>query len=305
MKEFINKNIQKIKDYLWMTYGIAIASFSFSFFLNTKDVVVGGVSGIGIVLKNIFYDNFQMTIDPSIIILVINLTLLLFGLFFLGKDFFIKTVYGSIAFPGFIYIFDEIYKLIQNVTDNFDVSTLSLPLVIVLSSIIMGYGLGLSIKHGGSTGGVEIPQTVLFKYCHVPFSVSLYFIDGSIILLGYFTLGQNLETLLYEIVFLVLNGFILDTVIFSGFNKRALYIISDKVEEIRSVILKELDRGLSSVDVIGEYSGSSKKMLICVLSSSEYYKLRNKVEEIDPKAFFFAVRAHEVRGEGFSYEQIN
>lgn len=299
MKEFYLKNKKIINEYLLMTLGIAIGGFSFSFFLNPNNVVVGGVSGIGVILKNFF------NIDPAIIILIINITLLLFSLLFLGKDFFIKTIYGSVMFPVFIFIFDEIYKFINTKTDNFDFTKLNPLLVIVFSAIIMGFGLGLSIKHGGSTGGVEIPQKVLFKYCHIPFSISLYFIDGSIILLGYLSLNQSIETLLYEIIFLVLNGFILDTVIFSGFNKRALYIISDKVEEIRSVILKELDRGLSSVDVIGEYSGSNKKMLICVLSSSEYYKLRNKVEEIDPKAFFFAVRAHEVRGEGFSYEQIN
>lgn len=299
MKEFYLKYKKVINEYLLMTFGIAIGGFSFSFFLNPNNIVPGGISGIGVILKNFF------NIDPAFIILAINIALLLLSLFFLGKDFFIKTIYGSITFPVFIYIFDLLYEFINTKTDNFDFTKLNPLLVIVFSAIIMGYGLGLSIKHGGSTGGVEIPQKVLFKYCHVPFSVSLYFIDGSIILFGYLSLNQSIETLLYEIIFLVLNGFILDTVIFSGFNKRALYIISEKVEEIRTVILKELDRGLSSVDVVGEYSGSSKKMLICVLSSSEYYKLRNKVEEIDPKAFFFAVRAHEVRGEGFSYEHYN
>ena len=194
MKKFICKNKQMIKEYLWMTFGIAVASFSYSFFLAPSNVVCGGVSGLGLIIENHYH------IDDWLIILIINVVLLLMGLIFLGKEFFIKTVYGSIMFPALIGVFESVYDTLKKVSDKFDFSKLSLPLVIVISALLMGYGLGLSIKHGGSTGGVEIPQKILFKYCHIPFSLSLYFIDGTIILLGFLTLNQPVETLLYEIV---------------------------------------------------------------------------------------------------------
>ena len=166
----------------------------------------------------------------------------------------------------------------------------------------MGYGLGLSLKHGASTGGTEIVQKTFFKYFHIPYSLTLYMVDGLVIFIGFFVMKQSIDTLLFELIFVLLSGFVMDTVIFSGFNKRAVYIISDHCEEIKDRILKSFERGVSSIKVVGEYSKQDKKMLMCVLSSSEYYKLRDCIEKIDSKAFFYAVRANEVRGEGFSYE---
>ena len=96
--------------------------------------------------------------------------------------------------------------------------------------------------------------------------------------------------------------FVMDATIFSGFNRRAVYVISDKCDEISNVILTTFSRGVTSLKVVGEYSKSDKKMLMCVLSSREYYRLRDTIEKVDDKAFFYVVRANEVRGEGFSYE---
>ena len=94
----------------------------------------------------------------------------------------------------------------------------------------------------------------------------------------------------------------IDLVVFSGFNKRAVYIISNKNDEIKRVILEDFERGLSSIKVIGEYSKTNREMLVCLLSTTEYIKLRSIIEAIDPTAFYFVVRASEVRGEGFSYD---
>ena len=95
----------------------------------------------------------------------------------------------------------------------------------------------------------------------------------------------------------------MDAIIFSGFNKRAVYIISKKHDQIKERLLHDFDRGVTGIKVTGEYTNQEQKMLLCVLSSAEYYKLRTIIEEIDPNAFYFAVRASEVRGEGFTYER--
>ena len=296
MKKLYFEKKKRIKEILYITLGVAIASFAFSFFLNPNNLVIGGVSGIGIIIKDLF------SFDPALIILLINVFLLIISLFLLGKEFFIKTLYGSLTFPLFTALFDFIYELINKYTTNFDFSKLDPMLVTLFSSIIMGYGLGLSLKHGASTGGTEIVQKTFFKYFHIPYSLTLYMVDGLVIFIGFFVMKQSIDTLLFELIFVLLSGFVMDTVIFSGFNKRAVYIISDHCEEIKDRILKSFERGVSSIKVVGEYSKQDKKMLMCVLSSSEYYKLRDCIEKIDSKAFFYAVRANEVRGEGFSYD---
>lgn len=280
------------KDWLFMTLGVAIAGAGYSFFIMPNNIVTGGVSGLGVLFQNIF-NGF----NPALTILILNVLLLLIGLFFVGKDFFLKTVYGSLTFPLFIELFGLLYNVIPSEYLDFD-----LPLIVIFSSIIIGYGLGLSIKHGGSTGGTEVIQKMMFKYLHVPYSISLYLIDGVIILIGLFVL-KNVQTSLYAIVFTFLAGIVIDSVVFSGFNKRAVYIISDHNEEIKNSLIESFDRGVTSIRVIGEYSKEERQMLLCVLSSNEYYKLREIIEKYDPRAFYFVVRASEVRGEGFSYEK--
>ncbi|HNZ78087.1 MAG TPA: YitT family protein [Bacilli bacterium] len=289
MKALFTK--KRILEFIYITCGVAIASFAFSFFLNPNNIVIGGISGISIIIKDL-----TGGYNPATMILILNVVLLLIGLVFLGKDFFIKTAYGSIMFPVFIWLFDFIYQIIA-----IDFSQMDMILVIVFSAIIMGSGLGIVVKHGGTTGGTEIPQKILFKYFHLPYSISLYILDGTVILLGFILMEQKIDFVFYEIIFMFICGFAMDLVIFSGFNKRAVYIISEKAEEIREELLTNFDRGVTGIKVIGEYSQSEKKMLLCVLSTLEYYKLRDFIGKIDKNAFFYAVRASEVRGEGFSY----
>ncbi len=289
MKDNIRK---KIREWLFIVTGVAIAAFAFSFFLNPKNIVIGGVSGIGIILKNLIPG-----FDPALTILILNILLLLLGLILLGKDFFIKTAFGSLVFPLFIGLFDWIYIKL-----DIDVSQLDMVLIVLFSAILMGIGLGMVVKSGGTTGGSEVVQKVLFKFFHLPYSTSLYILDGVVIVSGLLFQIVDLQTFLYAIVFTYLSGVVIDAVIFSGFNKRAVYIISDEIEAVKEEILHSFERGLTSIRVVGEYSKNERTMLVCVLSSSEYFKLRNFVEKVDPKAFFFVVRASEVRGEGFSYD---
>lgn len=303
IKKYLQEHIEvkeKIKNIGVLTFGVMLASFAFSFFLNPVNLVIGGVSGVAVIVKDVF------GFEPSIAMLLVNLALLLLSLFLVGKDFFIKTIYGALTYPVFSFIFDKLYLVLNNNLDVFDVTKLDMMLIILFSSIIMGYGLGLVVKSGGSTGGTEIGQKIFNKAFHFPFSLSLYLIDGTIILLGFILMKQDLEIVLFEVVFMVVCGFMMDTTIFSGFNKRAVYIISEKCEEIKEILLQDFARGVTSIKVIGEYSGRDKKMIFCLMSSMEYMKLRNLIEEIDPKAFYYCMRASEVRGEGFSYEsEIN
>lgn len=287
MKYFLTK--ERIKEWLYINLGILLMALAYSFFLEPKNIVIGGVSGLAIIFKHLW------NLDPAFVILVLNVALLLIGLFILGKDFFIKTIYGSLIFPLFVKLLSLLAQAINFKLDDFF-------LIVAFSSILSGVGLGLVIKHGGTTGGTEIPQKILFKLFHMPFSVSLYILDGLVIAAAYIVY-RNIEVILYALIYLAIVGLVMDVIIFSGFNKRAVYIISKKHDQIKERLLHDFDRGVTGIKVTGEYTNQEQKMLLCVLSSAEYYKLRTIIEEIDPNAFYFAVRASEVRGEGFTYER--
>lgn len=297
----IKKYKDKIKDILFITLGVALGSFTFSFFLNPNNINIGGTSGVGIIIKGLTNGEF----NPATVILILNVFLLIISLVFVGKDFFMKTVYGSLLYPVLMYLFDFLYLKLVEWNPTFDSTSFEPILVYLFAALILGYGLGIAMKHGGSSGGTEVLQKLGFKYLHIPYSICMYIIDGIIIFSGFIILNQKVDDLLYIIIFVFLEGFVMDATIFSGFNRRAIYIISDKCDEIKDLILHTFSRGVTSCKVVGEYSQNEKKMLTCVLSSGEYYKLRDQIERIDEKAFFFVVRANEVRGEGFSYESVS
>lgn len=294
LKKYFTK--EHITSWLIVTLGNLLVAFSFSFFLDPNNLVIGGTTGLSTIFRYLF------SWDTAITSFVVNTALLIIGLFLLGKEFFIKTVYSTLIFPFMIKGFNLIYDLI---TPDGHVLISDPMLVIIFSSLILGYGIGLVLKQGGTTGGTEVGQKILLKYMHIPFSVSLFLIDGVIILLGAIFINESnqlmdFHMILYAVIFMYLSGLVMDQIVFSGFNSRKVTIISEKNEEIKQKILQDFERGVTQIRVIGGYTNEDKTQLVCVLSSNEFYKLKGLIHEIDPKAFFYVVRASEVSGEGFT-----
>ena len=294
MKKYLNK--ESLIDILIITVGNFLVALSFSFFLDPNNLVIGGATGLATIFKNLF------DFDTAVTVLLINSVLLLIGLFLIGKEFFFKTLYSSLVNPLFISLCNWIYSL---AADEGEILVSDKTLVILFSSLIMGVGIGMVLKKGGTTGGTEVPQKILYKYFHMPFSVSLVLIDGIIVLLGAVLLreeGQIIDfnMILYALVFIYVSGLVMDQIVFSGFNSRAVHIISKENEAIKKRILEDFERGVTQIKVVGGYTNEEKSKLICILSSSEFYKLKGIIHEIDPLAFFYVVRANEVSGEGFT-----
>ncbi|HHU24728.1 MAG: YitT family protein [Bacilli bacterium] len=293
VKNLINK--QSIKEFLMINLGVFLAALSFALFLDKYDVVIGGVSGLGIIIKHILW----FEVSTPLIVLIINIILLLLSWILLGKSFFLKTIYGSVMFPVFAWIVELVMRHLPEMVslskDN------DYFLIITISAVLMGVGLGLAMKYGASTGGVDIIQYALLKYLKMPLSLSIIFIDGIVILYGAIEF-RSLATALYGIIFMFISGYFIDNIIFGGFNVRSAHIITQKPAEIKQRIFEVLGRGVTEVYARGGYSGNEMIMLICVLRTREYYQLRSLVQEIDDKAFIFVNKAAEVRGEGFTFE---
>lgn len=276
----------KFKEYTMITLGVLIMSIGFQYLIIPNDLVPGGVSGISIILKE-FID-----FNPSIIILVINMLLLGLGLLFLGKDFFLKTLYSSLLFP--LYLF-----LLENISLKFNLSYVDdLFLVAIFGAFSIGIGLGVVLRYGGTTGGVDIPQRILQKYLNIPFSTSLYIIDGTIIIFGVLVFG--IQAGMYAIIIMYLSGKVIDSILIGGSSRKAVYIITKQQEQIKESIFESIERGLTQIQIKGGYTQERSDMILCILEQREYYTLRNIVYKIDPSAFMFVSNISEVLGEGFS-----
>lgn len=292
-KKKLNK--KRIKDLININIGLIVATFAFGFFLEPNHLVFGGTGGLGIIV------GVLTPINTSLAILIFNVVLLGISFFALGKGFFIKTIYASIMYPVFTYLWSLLFGVLFKNVSPFTDGSIDMTLIIIISALIAGAGIGLTMKSGASTGGTDILQYICLKYLHLPLSMSLIIIDGSIVVLGTILL-QNYSLILYAFVFIYISGAAMDATVYNGFNKRAVHIISEHNEEIKSRILYDFERGVTNIRVIGGFTNIERSELVCVLSNNEFYRLKGIIKDIDPKAFYYVVRASEVGGEGFTYE---
>ena len=282
-----------------------------SLLLDPNNIVIGGVGGIATIMKDI------TGISSSLFIFILNGVLLIVALIFVDRSFFLKTIYASLIYPVYSYLCELLYKnflssslpnilkfQIDNPNLDTNIASAGAYLVVVIfGAVITGFGLGLAIRNGSSTGGVDIIQKILLKYCKIPFSVSLIIIDGSIVFASgiYF---HNAFVILYGAIFIFVSGYVMDSIIFSGFNARCVNIVTTKPEEIKEQIFKILGRGITIVAAKGGYTGNDKTILVCVMHNQEFYKMKEIIRSIDEKAFIYITRASEVHGEGFSPEIV-
>ncbi len=295
---------RKIKDFLLLNLGVILISISYVFIQSPNNQVYGGIQGISIILN--YFIKFGDR--ASYFLLILNVVLLIISLILIGKEFFIKTLYASLA--TFFYawclewfltpmVLDVVRSFFQN--NGF--------LFVVGGAVLAGFGLGLAFRSGASTGGMDIVQQLFYKYLKIPYSKSLIILDGTVVVVGAILLYHSdgvklLENLLYAIIFILIEGNIQDAVAFGGFNVKATYIICSKKEEVKDFIINKLERGVTEIPAIGGYTNEERTMLLSILPAKDYYLLKDVVMRIDPAAFIFTGRAAEVHGEGFSYDSI-
>lgn len=293
----IKLNITKdsIRKFAQINLGLIICAIGVSCFLWPTSFVTGGASGLAILLERIC-----PKISNAIFLYIINISLLLVSLPILGKDYFIKTLYATLMLPTLV-MFGEFIVKKADLFDTF--KNLDSWLIVSFGAVAMGVGSGLSLAANGSTGGLDVLQSIGFKTFHIPYSVSNYIINGLIIAGGMINSGLGnggLQKGLEAVVFLFVTGLVVDMTTFAGFNKRAVFIKTSRIDEVREMIMYRINRGCTLVKAQGGYTLDEGDMLVCVCMSREYLMLRKYIDEIDPNSFVFVTRATEVRGSGFS-----
>jgi uncharacterized membrane-anchored protein YitT (DUF2179 family) len=278
----------KLREVTEITVGVILLSLGFYFFLLPLNLVIGGVMGISVLIQDF--------IPVSLFIFIANTILLIIGGIFLGKVFFLKTIYATLLSPAIIYILEltiDSHFFMEKMTES--------PLLIgaLFGALCVGSGLGIVIRNNATTGGIDIVQNMMKKYLHIPFSTAMYITDGMIIgaaLLIDFQLG------LYAIFAMLLSGFIIDRVSIEGKAGYTAFIVSNESALLQKLIYEKLDRGITKIKVIGGFSNQEKDMIVCTVDRAQLYNFKRIIKQADPNAFTFVTRTKEALGMGFSRE---
>ena len=253
-------------------------------FILPSGLITGGTTGLAMVV------NHLTGLSVSAFVLIFNVLMLLLGWWLLGRAFALSTVASSILYPAFLEVIGWFLGDFV-LTDD-----------LLLNTIFFGLGIGISlgmvIRAGASTGGMDIPMLALQKYLRVPVSVSMYVFDFFILLLQLFFCP--VESVLYGIVLAIIYTVMLDKMLLLGTSRTEVKIISAKAREISTAILSQVDRGVTLLHGEGGYLHNPTEIVMSVISTRELVKLERVVHEIDPESFMVVSKVTEVHGRGFS-----
>ncbi len=279
-----NKNVRSVRTFVIIILGNMLYALIVKLFLLPGNLMTGGTTGIGLLVKR--YTEMSL----AGFVLIFNLIMLAAGFVLLGKKFALTTVISSLAYPIFLEVFDRILGEVT-LTEEPILNT-------IFSGLGIGLALGLVIRTGASTGGMDIPPLVLHKYFRIPVSVSLNFFD-MLILAGQ-AVYNPAERILYGILLILIYTGVLDKVMMMGSTRTEVKIISGHVEEIRQAILAQVDRGVTILYGEGGYLQEETQVVLSILYNRELPKVERLIRDIDPEAFMIVSRVTEVRGKGFS-----
>ncbi len=284
MKERFRSSV--IVDYLLITLGTMIMAFALVFFLEPNTIAPGGVTGLAIVIQRV------SGIPIDVTNLAINIPLFMLGLVTLGKYFGLKTAYGTVVLSVFIRVF-------MNILGTDFIMVNDLLLASLYGGVLVGIGMGLVFKTGGTTGGTDLAGAILHKYIPSISIPKLMMGFDLVIVAAAGIVNRKIETSLYSIIALYISVKIADFIVEDLNYAKAFYIISNRSQEIGNEILKDLNRGVTVLKAQGMYTGSDKEVLLCVVDRNQMTKLKKIVHGIDENAFVMVTTVHEVLGEGF------
>ena len=274
---------KQIINSITVVVGTFILAISVETFIIPYRILSGGVAGIAVALHPILHISATLIANSVLIILLI------IGSFILGKEFLKNTVLSCIAYP----IFTSILSGRVNVVVD--------PILASLyGGLIAGAGVGIVLKTGASTGGMDIPPLIINKLTGIKLSTLVLITDFLTVLLGLFV--YDLSAVLLGLVSVFATSAAISKVLtINGTVSKAVQIISVKYEDILKEIDAQLERGATLLQGYGSYTGEEKRIILCVVSDRQYGTLIEIVKEIDPSAFIITTDATDMHGEGFTY----
>ena len=286
MADFHMKN-NRLLSMLLVLLGNVVYALTVKLFLLPANLISSGTTGIALVV------NHLTGIPMSWFIFAFNMAMLMVGWWLLGRKFAMTTVLSSLFYPIALEVLNHLLGDVR-VTED-----------ILLNALFAGLGLGgalgIVIRAGASTGGMDIPPLVLKKLFHIPVSVSLWTFDFCIMLTQ--MMFHKAEDLLYGIILLFVTSYALNKILLLGTSKTEVKIVSQQAEQIRDAILSRIDRGVTLLHGEGGYLHTQTEVILSVVSNNEMPKIEQLARGIDPDCFMIVTRVTEVWGRGFTYSK--
>jgi uncharacterized membrane-anchored protein YitT (DUF2179 family) len=296
MKSFFPKksSLATVKDYTMIVLGSFILAAGFVLFITPYKIVPGGVFGIGIVVNYLTQDLFSFAPEGfpiGLFGLLMNIPLTILGIKVLGPRFGVKTIIGFIFSSMFIDILTFYWGTSPLVADDAFLSS-------VFGGVFLGFGLGLIFKTNATSGGSDIIAMIFSKFTSLPPGHMLIYVDSAIVLFALIVF-KDWRIPLYSWISIFITGRVIDATIQGTNYGKAVFIVSDKHEEIKDKILYGLDRGGTYFFGEGMYEGKHKKVIYTNINRRELTILQSFISDIDPDAFMTVFNANEIIGDGF------
>lgn len=271
---------KKLKRYVIFLIGVFLSAAAFNIFIKPSHLIFG-LSGLSIITDELF------NIDPSIVILIGNVLLLIASLVFLGVNKTKSTVLGSILYPLLVKLTEPLPQYINLGETE--------PIVIALcGALINGIGTGLVFKNNFTTGGTDVLKQIFSQYGKMPYSKANLYAEGLIMFAGGIFFGW--QAFIYSILTLYISGMISDRVILGISEYKTLEIITSEEKAIKSFVMENLNRGVTEIDAKGGYTNKKRKILLCAIPTREYFIATEAIKKIDPEAFVIVIDTYEIQG---------
>lgn len=278
---------QKLKFILSILAGNTLLAFAICAFVVPNDIMLGGANGIALFIQQF------IPVQLSTIVAVVNAALFLLGLVFMGWKFAATSLMSTIVYPIIMRIL-EVLPLAELFNENIVISAMA-------CAVLCGLGIGLVIRVGGSTGGMDIPPCILKKYRGIPIGTSVLVFDILVVLMQVAVKGM--DNLLLSVLVIVIMSTTIDKTLLSGDKKVQIIIISPEVQAIRKKILEDIDCGVTMLEIEGGYEGEKQQAILSVVYAKKYPEIREAALKCDKHAFIVASDVQGVNGRGYTLDR--
>ncbi len=287
MKEESRKISKDTKEVILIgvsfVFGTFCLALCYNLFFTPNDIVVGGMSGLAIVVNHLTGFNSQIFIYVS------SALLLIISYMFLGKEEAQRALIGTFLYPLFVTFTTPIAKFILPYFTFHETLV-----TVVLASLLYGFSNGLIYKHGYSTGGGDVLIKLISKYLHMSEGTSVLLFDSFIVILGGFVFG--VEKAVYAVIIIVIASSLVDKITIGISNSKKFMIYTRESRKIKILIEEEFKTGFTIFPTVGGYSHLKGAMLMCVIRNRDTHLFKERILEIDPHAFFVISDCYEVQG---------
>lgn len=285
------KVLMALANFAILVFGNALYAFAVAAFIMPTGIVVGGVTGFSIFLEKFIPASWP--IEVAYIVFVINAGLFILGAIVLGKRFAITTAASTVLYPFFLGLFEKIFAKIAIIPND-------LILNAAVAGLLIGCAIGMVARTGASTGGMDIPPLVINKLTGAPVGTTLLCFD--VVIIATQLIKSDLTHVLYGVVMIVINSFVINQVMVMGNEKIQISVISNNMEEVRAAILTDMHRGITLISSRKGLTGEPCEMVMTIISTRQLARAKRLILDVDPTAFMIVTRVSEVNGNGFSFK---